>query len=162
MIESWAHISDCGRYRYSLGRMWDRRKPLLGIIGLNCSTADATKNDPTVTREIMFAVRDGFGGLLKGNVFAYRATDPKAMMAQGFDAIGPDNDRHIQVISCVSGKLVAAWGVHGSFLDQDRHIAELLRHKELFSFGSTKEGHPKHPLYLSKETALVPWKPYWE
>ena len=162
MLESWANISPCEKYRYNLGRIWDRDKPLLGIIGLNCSTADAKKNDPTVTREILFAIRDGFGGLIKGNLFAFRATNPVEMLAQGFDAIGPENDEALKTIAALTRKLVVAWGAHGGFLDQDLEVCELLAGTEFFCFGTTKDGHPKHPLYLKKTTKLVPWAPRQE
>lgn len=46
---------------------------------LNPSTADAEIDDPTITRCIGFAKSWGFGGLMVGNLWAYRATDPKEL-----------------------------------------------------------------------------------
>lgn len=51
---SWAVISDCGRYRYELGRRWDDG-PLLEFDMLNPSTANAERNDPTIVRCVGFA-----------------------------------------------------------------------------------------------------------
>lgn len=47
-----AVISDCGRYRYALWRMWDNRLPSVLFIGLNPSTADATKDDRSYDGEV--------------------------------------------------------------------------------------------------------------
>jgi hypothetical protein len=45
-----AEFSPCGKYRYALWRIWDFKKPLAMFIGLNPSTADASKDDPTIKR----------------------------------------------------------------------------------------------------------------
>jgi hypothetical protein len=49
-----ATIASDGLYRYSLS-IWSDRLPRIGFIMLNPSTADATKNDPTIRRCINFA-----------------------------------------------------------------------------------------------------------
>ena len=43
---------------------------------LNPSTADADHDDRTIGRCISFAKREGCGGLIVGNLFQLRATDP--------------------------------------------------------------------------------------
>lgn len=50
------------------------------FIGLNPSTADESKDDPTIRRCIRFAKDWGYGGLLMMNAFAFRATDPNAYL----------------------------------------------------------------------------------
>jgi hypothetical protein len=70
-----AEISEDGKYRYALMRMWDD-KPLMMFCMLNPSTADATKDDPTIRRCIGFAKDRGYGGIYVVNLMAYRATDP--------------------------------------------------------------------------------------
>ncbi|WP_318389140.1 DUF1643 domain-containing protein [Enterobacter sp.] len=49
MLKS-AVFSDCGLYRYSIGRIWDATKPYALFIGLNPSYADAEQDDPTLGR----------------------------------------------------------------------------------------------------------------
>lgn len=49
-MEKDAKISECGKYRYSLWRVWDKTKPTFTSIGLNPSTADHIEDDPTITR----------------------------------------------------------------------------------------------------------------
>ncbi|OWK26567.1 hypothetical protein AJ87_05785 [Rhizobium yanglingense] len=47
-IKKTAVISDCGRYRYELTRVWEMGRPLLVTCMLNPSTADADNDDPTI------------------------------------------------------------------------------------------------------------------
>jgi hypothetical protein len=91
---SGAVFSPDQKYRYVLWREWSGHPRRLVVIGLNPSTADATKNDPTVTRCINFAKREGCGGMIMLNLFAFRATDPGVMM-EAADPVGPENDKYI-------------------------------------------------------------------
>ena len=52
-------------YRYTLDIVWDESLPLCQVIGLNPSTADEFKVDPTVRRCKDFARRFGCGGIVK-------------------------------------------------------------------------------------------------
>lgn len=83
-----AVISECGSYRYRLERVWEAEKDRVAFIMLNPSTADASKDDPTIRRCIGFAKAWGFGGLIVGNLFALRSTDPKALYGHK-DPVGP-------------------------------------------------------------------------
>ena len=86
-----AKLSECRKYRYALWRTWDETKPHVMIIGLNPSTADETKDDPTITRCINFAKSWGYGGVCMANLFAYRATEPTVMKGST-DPVGTEND----------------------------------------------------------------------
>lgn len=153
MIESSAEFSDDRVYRYTLWRIWERTDYVM-FIGLNPSTADETKDDPTIRRCIGFAEDWGFGGLCMVNIFAYRATLPEDMK-KAKDPIGPKNDYHITLCGMRSGLNVAAWGVHGIHNGREKEIPALL--PSLCHLGLTKGGHPRHPLYLSKTTKPIPW-----
>ena len=50
------------------------------LYGLNPSTADENKDDPTIRRCNSFANDWGYGGLCMTNLFAYRATDPSVVL----------------------------------------------------------------------------------
>src|SRR5688500_16243773 len=98
-----------GDYRYLLWRIWDASRPIVNVVGVNPSTADADRNDPTITRCIEFARRWECGGLLMTNLFAYRSSKTRALR-DAVDPIGPKNDRFIRDASARAAFVVAAWG----------------------------------------------------
>lgn len=152
-IDKGATFSPCRYYRYLLWRTWGDEPPSM-FIGLNPSTADETKDDPTIRRCINFATAWGCGGIVMTNIFAFRATLP-AVMKGAFDPIGPDNLRSLQEAAARCSPRVACWGVHGEYLGQGNRVQELI--DDLQCFGLTKHGFPKHPLYLPKTATLVPF-----
>ena len=154
-------------YRYTLWREWDR--DLLGVqpmhiwelgwkyvqfICLNPSTADETKDDPTIRRCIAFAKSWGYGALCMTNLFAFRATDPRRMMGHP-NPVGCENDKWLVQISRTAGLIVAAWGTKGQFLGRDREVLKLL--DDLHYLRKTKDGFPEHPLYLPQTLNPIPW-----
>jgi hypothetical protein len=125
------------------------------FIGLNPSTADETKDDPTIRRCVQFAKDWGYEAVCMTNLFAFRATDPKAMLAEP-DPVGQDNDRWL--LECASGAeiVVAAWGANGGHMgrgDAVRGMFEGLQKLRL-----TKGGFPQHPLYLPASLCPTEWK----
>jgi len=54
-----ATISPCGKYRYFLSREIGQELGVATFIMLNPSTADATKNDPTIRKCMGFARKWG-------------------------------------------------------------------------------------------------------
>lgn len=154
-----ATFSPCRAYRYELHRVWDAHKPPAMFIGLNPSTADETVDDPTIRRCIAYAQAWGYGGLIMGNLFAFRATDPKVMKAASFP-VGGDNDHWLRVNALRAGVVVAAWGTHGAFLDRGlivkRDLAEVAR-GGLHHLKLTKDGYPGHPLYLKADLQPQAW-----
>ncbi len=118
-MKKYAELSKCRSYRYGLWRIWDENKPKVMFIGLNPSTADENKDDFTITRCISYAKQWDCGGIIVGNLFAYRATDPK-VMKKARDPIGQDNDFWLKKMASEADKVVAIWSNHGSFLK--RHV----------------------------------------
>ncbi len=148
-------FSPCRAYRYTLWREWIGGSGYLQVIGLNPSTADEVQDDPTIRRCINFAKAWGYGALCMTNAFAYRATDPLVMKAQA-DPVGPDNDQWLVKIAHDAGLILAAWGVHGVHRDRHAEVARLLPSR-LRCLGITKDGHPKHPLYLRADVLPQPF-----
>src|SRR3954462_13242745 len=89
-----AIFSACGRYRYLLTRQLGegsvgQEKKVATFIMLNPSTADATRNDPTIRKCIGFAQRWQCERLQVLNLFAVRATLPRDMK-RADEPIGSD------------------------------------------------------------------------
>lgn len=149
-----ATFSPCRSYRYSLTRVWNPKLPSVMFVGLNPSTADEHGDDPTVRRCIGFARKWGFGGVMLVNLFAYRSTDPSGLLEVD-DPIGRGNDRHILSCAGRAKRIVVAWGTKGCLLDRNQDVLAIL--PRAYCFGVTKEGHPKHPLYLAGDTSVQPF-----
>lgn len=147
-MNSGAIISEDGKYRFQLWRIWDESKPLVLWVMHNPSTADANKDDPTIRRCMGFTKSwTGYGGFYVGNLFPYRATNPKELLGKSIEEIAP--------------------------LDSIKHSLEMMKKCDLkiFAYGNpiikdfipqfwdgtfnylklTKAGNPAHPLYLKKE-----------
>lgn len=155
-----AAISDCGRYRWSLTRIWKvtGKRDLLGIIMLNPSTADAMQDDPTIRKCIGYAKRWGFNGLTVRNLFHLRATDPKEMLAAA-DPVGPSNEDLYLGLLDTCPTILCAWGNHGAHLGRDRVVISLLKTcgANLVCLGVNRDGSPKHPLDLASDLAPMPF-----
>ena len=154
-----AAFSDCGRYRYRLGRAWDETLPAATFIMLNPSTADGAVDDPTIRRCIGYARAWGCGSLSVVNLYAWRATDPAELTA-ATDPVGPANDDFIAAAATVAARtgapLVAAWGAHA----RPERIAGVLAlpgMSRLTALACTKSGQPRHPLYLPAGLTPRPW-----
>lgn len=148
-----AVISECGKYRYTLERAWSRDPRYLMFVMLNPSTADAEKDDPTIRRCIGFAKILGYDGILVGNLYAFRATNPKELRGQ-HAVIGPDNDKHLRTLSMRSHQVICAWGQSGPDIWRARDVKRLLA-RPLYALGFTKGGLPRHPLMLPKTARPV-------
>ncbi len=176
---------DGGIFRYRLTRIWNHTNARRVVfVMLNPSTADADVDDPTIRKCMGFArvwgqqkwiqQIGGFGGISVVNLFAFRATDPKALLSAGIDPIGPDNDDYIRREVFAAGAagsiVVCAWGAAraaglkdnpAAYCPRSRadSVSEIIRrHGDLsrtFMIGPpTKNGHPRHPLYLPYSTLL--------
>ncbi len=141
-----------GDYRYRLTRVWDPELPTITFVLLNPSTADAEHLDPTLRRCVGFAKRDGFGGMVILNLYAFRSPSPKVMRAAA-DPVGPDNDR---VLASATGVVVAGWGINADAARVADAVALL---PPLQALGVTKRGHPRHPLYVRGDAVRTEWIP---
>lgn len=103
------------------------------------------------------------------DAYAFRATDPLLLLeaSRGLtvDVVGPENELHVSNAMKHAHALVFAWGsVKGP--DKPFHeglMGGLARRNNAMPLclGTTKTGAPRHPLYVSYETALKPWQPGW-
>lgn len=154
-----AVFDHAGGYRYLIWRGASPALPFIGFGMLNPSTAGFEHDDATSIRNTKRATQLRAGGWLGWNLFAYCATDPKQMKLTR-DPVGPLNDAAINLALSLCGMTVAAWGTDGGHLGRS---ADVLRRcaaarAELRVLGLTKDGHPRHPLYVAGH--VIPW--VWE
>lgn len=116
---------------------------------LNPSTADTTIDDPTIRRCMRFARDSNFSGIVVGNLFAWRATDPAELKSVD-NPVGPDNDSALSAIFAAAPIIVCAWGGN-AFGGRDAQVLAMIQGagKIPHCLKMTKTGHPAHPLYLS-------------
>lgn len=147
-----------GCYRYSLWRCWKEGAPILGVIMLNPSTADAETDDPTIRRLYGFARREGFGAISVANLFALRSADPKLLPLHPHP-VGPQNNHVLGLMFTRIDTILCAWG-SGWTAKRPKALRALYegslfwrssihRHPpRLVCLGTTANGSPRHPLYV--------------
>lgn len=150
-----AIFSTCRTWRYRLERRWSSGTAAAFIL-LNPSTADETQDDPTIRRCIRYAKGWGHGGLIVGNLFALRSTDPKALYSSE-DPVGPDNDDHLIEIATTAAIVVCGWGAHGELAGRGVKVRQMLESYRPTYLKLTKSGMPGHPLYLKANLTPRLW-----
>lgn len=154
-----AIISPCGKYRYRLDRQVAMEGPVYAFFGINPSTADAIKPDPTVSKWIGFTKVWGGSRFIVGNVFAYRSKNVK-VLATVEDPFGDKIGDHVTDILTEADILVPCWGNTSKVPPKLRFAFDVLLDalvssgKPVRHFGLTKAGDPMHPLMLSYDTKL--------
>lgn len=162
-LRSGALISDDQQYRYALWRIWDIGTQPLIIVMLNPSTADAEVDDPTIRRCVGFAKRDGYGGIVVVNLFAFRSPSP-ADLKTAADPVGPENRATLLALldeyrtSFGPPDALLAWGACGTYGGAHTAMRDLLTGAQVraLCLGTTKDGHPRHPLYVRADAPLIP------
>jgi hypothetical protein len=158
-MERYAEVE--GPYRYELGRRWDPDGDAVLFVMLNPSTADADTDDPTLTRCIGFARSWGFGGVLVGNLFAYRTSEPPLLAdarRRGVDIVGPENDEALRAMRFrrETTLVVAAWGAFKPLHGRDQVVLDMLG--AVHAIRVTQGGRPEHPLYLPGSSRPQPFR----
>jgi len=147
--EKRAIISNSGLYRYELHREWDKDKGKVLFIMLNPSTADSHEDDLTTIRCVNFAKKWGYGGIMIGNIYPFRAKRPKDLRKwlKAYDGERPEayenNISHVGAMASEADLVVCAWGCNYKE-GIPEWVEELgdLHYLELCDDGIT----PKHPL----------------
>jgi hypothetical protein len=152
---SGAEFSKCGNYRYKLWRIWDGSKPLAMCIGLNPSTANANKNDQTISYLIKMLTILGYGGFYMMNLFAIISSKPDVLLTHP-DPIG-DNDEHLDEVREICEDVIFCWG---NFKQAEGRIKVVApRFPNALCFGTTANGKPFHPLAMMPRNGRDPNNP---
>jgi hypothetical protein len=148
-----AFFSKDRKYRYWLLRRWDENKPnpkTVMFIGLNPSTANETEDDPTIRRCIGFAKSWGYGGMVMTNLYAYVSTNPEDLFISGENI--KMNNKYLLDFCEAGCDIVFAWG---SFTKHKARMDEVIAmFPDAYCIDISKNGYPKHPLYLKGDLKL--------
>ena len=163
-VTRWLYVPNTySEYRYILGTRGER--PLIAI-GINPSTAAPDALDPTLQSVERIALANGYDSFLMLNVYAQRATRPDDMEKRCNAALHAENRRAFRYLLGLSGT-PAVWCAWGNIIDKRGYLMDCVRDLRddgaaagaaWYSAGPLlKSGHPHHPLYLRRDTRLLPF-----
>lgn len=146
------------RFRFRLSRYLSMGDRTVVFVGLNPSTADANNDDPTIRKCAGFARLWGFNHLVMVNIYAWRATRPKDLLAQmERDIAVPQNEEEVRIATDTADLVIAAWGATKLRLKGQAlaNTVACLPHTRVLRF-TEKTQKPEHPLYVPycEESAL--------
>lgn len=147
-----AIFSEDRQYRYALWRIWSITKPFILQIGLNPSKADEIRNDPTITRGMSRADKEGFGGFFMANLFGLVSTQPEALLKNG-NSVGELTDYWLREMIKASNRQLCGWGSFKPVTKRAPIVLGMI--KEPYCLGVNADGQPKHPLYVSYDTPMM-------
>ncbi len=163
-VSRWLYVPDhYSEYRYILGTRGEN--PLI-CIGINPSTAAPDALDPTLQSVERIAHANGYDSFLMFNVYAQRATRPDDMELCCNDLLHQENRKAFRHLLSLSPR-PAVWAAWGNIIDKRDYLKACMRDfvadgqvcgAQWFSAGPLlKSGHPHHPLYLRRDTRLLPF-----
>ena len=146
-----AEISYDREERFSLSRIWDKKKSKLLYIMLNPSIADDKRDDPTIKRLIFFTKKFRYGGFYVANLFTQITPYPKELNMDNLSK--KNNFKIINDLIKKSDSIVYAWG---NLVSEPRELMEII--DSPLCFGKNLNGTPKHPLYLPSNSKLLKFR----
>ena len=170
---SFCLFSECRSYRWILKRQLRSGKKTVVFIGLNPSKANSVNNDRTLIRIVNFCSRWNYKNIYVINLFGLISKSP-SKLSKSLDPVGKNNDLITlnalefwrKNINC---DLWLGWGEKGKLYRRDREVLKLIRNfsnsksnednqsKRILSLGFSKNGSPRHPLYMPNESFLKPF-----
>lgn len=148
-------------YRYVLGTRG--QNPLI-CIGINPSTADPLRLDPTLQSVERVARNNGFDGFMMLNVYAQRATVPTDLDKECNPLLHRENMAAFRHVLSLCGGTPTVWAGWGTLIEKRPYLYACLR--DMVAVGQeygarwvtagkrSKAGHPHHPLYLRADSPL--------
>ena len=161
----WLYVPDHYlEYRYILGTKG--KKPLI-CIGINPSTAEPDNLDNTLKSVERIALGNGFDSFIMFNVYPQRATRPDDMEKTCNELLHRENMKAFEYVLRLS-RAPVVWAAWGTIITKRQYLARCLT--DMIEIGehcgarwvsagarSKQGGHPHHPLYLRKDSALDPF-----
>ena len=158
----WLYVPNFySEYRYILGTRGEH--PLI-CMGINPSTAAPDALDPTLQSVERIAHANGYDSFLMFNVYAQRATRPDDMEPACNPQLHAENRKAFRYLLSLSPR-PAVWAAWGNIIEKRAYLTDCVR--DFLADGQAagarwytagpllKSGHPHHPLYLRRDTALL-------
>jgi hypothetical protein len=162
-----------GPYRIKLSRDWGEGRRAL-VIGCNPSTANALIDDPTSRWWNTWFKQAGFAGYDAANLYPFCTSSPaecraivesdsnearRALLNVNLPALTEFSRSASQVFVCWGA---IAWDAEWISTVCNAILADRLRDPNLWCWGRTKNGSPKHPLArgshrISRDQPAIPW-----
>ena len=153
---TWEYVGDDNNVRYVLGKPGTNN---LLVIGVNPSTAKPGALDPTIRKVIKISAANGYDGWIMVNLYPQRSTNPKEMTF--YPQLIKNNIAQIESVCkkyniekvwCAWGNAIDTFGKKSFLHDSWKEIKTLLKkmNVKFYCYDTlTKEGNPRHPLYVS-------------
>lgn len=159
--DRWLYVPhEYSEYRYILGT---RGKNPLICVGINPSTAEPDNLDNTLKSVERIALANGFDSFIMFNVYAQRATVPDDMDREANLYLHRENMNAFRYVLENSEK-ASVWAAWGAIIEKRKYLSVLV--SDMIDIGEeygakwytsgkiSVKGHPHHPLYLKKDSAL--------
>ena len=161
-----ATFSPDARCRMTLSRFWGDGPHVL-VIGANPSNAGRERNDPTSLAWVHFVRAWGYAGYVAVNPIPRISATPKAAVQWyrsrlfGDAAVAAMMEANLAIINREAGRAalhVACWG---NLIDDEKLLAQVVEAvgADLYCFGTTKDGRPKHVLARGKHRVPIDQQP---
>lgn len=163
--DKWLYVPDFyTEYRYILGTKGEH--PLI-CIGVNPSTAAPDDLDNTLKSVQRIADGNGFDSFIMFNVYAQRATRPQDMERERNDALHRENMAAFEYVLRGCEGAPAVWAAWGNIIEMRPYLKDCVQ--DMIDVGErfgarwytagkrSAKGHPHHPLYLRRDSALDPF-----
>jgi len=151
-----ASFSDDKSYRYVLWRIWDNNKKMAMFIGLNPSTADELRDDPTIRRVKTFARDWGYGGIYMLNLFTYVTAYPEELQKCENSVLMADE--HLIDYAGKSDLIIFCWGSFPLAIERAKVVTQMFPQGKVLLMN--KNGTPRHPLYIPGDTQPIKYLTY--
>lgn len=128
--------------RFLLTRSWDESLPIACCVGLNPSTANAEKDDSTITYLIKVLRHHGYGTLRMLNLYSVVTSDPDKLRELYSDQRSNEIVRDSMMEDAKN--IIFCWGDFSQAWFPSQKVIKKYG-KIALCFGKTKLGNPKHP-----------------
>lgn len=133
-------------HRFFLCRVWDESLPVIMCIGLNPSTADHIKDDPTIRILVKVLTRLGYGGFYMTNLFTIVSSDPSILLKSPSSALFAADEYLLRISNECKNNVIFCWGNFKQAQERSKEVINMFPVAKCF--GYTKSGAPIHPMSL--------------